>query len=65
MPADLRHSVFRRLHGGGAGDHAGAAVIHFDECVTTAVARFVAGVKSGCRNPVTLPDTGEVALHCS
>ncbi len=31
MPADLRHSVFRRLHGGGAGDHAGAAVIHFDD----------------------------------
>jgi hypothetical protein len=31
MPADLRHSVFGRFHGGGAGDHVGAAVIHFRE----------------------------------
>jgi hypothetical protein len=29
MPADLRHSVFGRLHDGGAGDDVGAAVIHF------------------------------------
>jgi len=31
VPADLRHSAFRRFHDGGAGDHVGAAVIHFGE----------------------------------
>jgi hypothetical protein len=30
----------------------------------TSVARFVAGVKSGCKNPVMMPGTGEAALHC-
>ncbi|WP_328613377.1 hypothetical protein OHS18_31940 [Amycolatopsis sp. NBC_00355] len=30
----------------------------------TSVARFVAGVKSECRNAVMVPGAGEAALHC-